>query len=72
MNTDKIIDTTSAAVANLVPAISGLTGNIAIVSAGAMIAPIIQTGISEMAHQVLGNLQRKKLWRLQISHVKLL
>lgn len=61
MNTDRIIDTTSAAVANLVPAISGLTGNIAIASAGAMIAPIIQTGIAEMARQVLGNLQRKKI-----------
>lgn len=61
MDTDKIIDTTSAAVANLVPAISGLTGNLAIASAGAMIAPIIQTSISEMAHQVLGNLQRKKV-----------
>ena len=61
MNTDKIIDTTSAAFANLVPAISGLTGNIAIASAGAMVAPIIQTGISDIAHQVLGNLQRKKV-----------
>lgn len=61
MNTSKIIDTTSAAVANLVPAISGLTGNLAIASAGAVIAPIIQTGISELAHQVLGNLQRRKI-----------
>lgn len=61
MDPNKIIDTTSAAVANLVPAISGLTGNIAIASAGAMIAPIIQTGIAEIAHQVLGKLQRRKV-----------
>lgn len=60
MNTEKIINTTSAAVANLVPAISGLTGNLAIASAGAIITPIIQTGIAEMLHHVHGNLQRRK------------
>lgn len=61
MNTTKIIDTTSAAVANLVPAITGLTGNIAIASAGAIIAPIIQSGISEIAHQILGDRQKKRI-----------
>lgn len=61
MNTQKIIDTASASIANLVPAITGLTGNLVIASAGALIAPIIQTGITEMAHQVLGKLQRKKV-----------
>lgn len=61
MNATKIIDTGSAAAANLVPALSGLTGNLAIASAGAMIAPLIQSGISEMAHQALGYLQRKKV-----------
>ena len=61
MNSTKIIDTASAAVANLIPAITGLTGNIAIASAGAIVAPIIQSGVSEIAHQILGNLQRKKV-----------
>lgn len=61
MNSIKIIDIGSAAVANLVPAITGLTGNLAIVSVGAIVAPIIQSGISEIAHQLLGKLQRKKV-----------
>lgn len=61
MNPMKILDTAAASVANLVPAITGLTGNLAIASAGAIIAPIIQTGITEMVHQVLGKLQRKKV-----------
>lgn len=61
MNTQKFIDTASASVANLVPAITGLTGNLAMASTGALIAPIIQIGITEMAHQVLGKLQRKKV-----------
>lgn len=61
MNISKIIDTTSAAVANLVPALAGLTGNIAIASAGAIVAPIIQSGISDMLYEVTGNLQRKRV-----------
>lgn len=61
MNIDKIIDTTSASVANLVPAFAGLKGNTPIALAGAMVAPIIQLGISEMSHWALGILQRKKI-----------
>lgn len=49
MNSTKIIDTASAAVANLIPAITGLTGNIAIASAGAIVAPIILSLITSDA-----------------------
>lgn len=61
MNTTKIIDTTSAAAANLIPAFTGLTGNPMIAAAGAIVAPIIQNQISEVSNWILGVLQRKKI-----------
>lgn len=61
MKKEKIIDNTSASIANLVPAFTGLTGNIYIAAAGALVAPIIEAGIVEMSNWVLGKLQRKKV-----------
>lgn len=61
MKKEKIIDTTSMSLAGLVPALSGLTGNVAIASGGAILAPFIQSGISEMLNVVTGKLHRKKV-----------
>ena len=61
MNNDKITEISSAAVANLVPALAGLTGNATIACAGAIVAPILQYGISEVLYELTGNLQRKRV-----------
>lgn len=61
MKAKKIIDTTAASVSNLLPAFAGLTGNPAIAAAGALIAPIIQSQISEMSDWFLSIIQKKKV-----------
>lgn len=58
---DKIINTTAAGIANLIPAFTGLTGDAVIAAGGAIVAPIFQNAITELSQRVLSSLQLKKV-----------
>lgn len=61
MDKDKIIDMGSDAFAGTMAALTGFTGNPALVAGGALIEPLIKNTISEISHWLLGCIQRKKI-----------